>query len=428
MSAHQNTPAMPIIDESTGHVPAKAMLIALVVGIAGLVVRGFGFVSAGHGDAAGGHHGNPAFVSYLFGWLTILGAALGAMAFMMIPHMSGGAWGFMVRRIGEAAALTLLPIMLLGLPLILGASDIFPFADPAAANEPLVKHRASLIAPGPVLIRSVIFFAGWILIGSLLAILSRRHDKLGGASLRSTMRKLSVFGFIFYFVTMSLASFDWIASREVDWYSTTFGLTTCVGQAATGLCVMIITLAFLRNTSPLKQIMTEDRVHDLGNLLLTATVFWSYVAFTQYLVIWIGNPQEDMSWFIHRARWEYNPGWTVIGAMMMIFHFGVPFILLLFQGSKRKIHRLAMVAGLVLVMRVLDVLWMVIPSNPHDMAKATPLHWFDPFAVIGLGGIWVALFLFILNRRPLVPRAYNEEIVALQQNSHAQVHGELEHA
>jgi hypothetical protein len=361
--------------------------------------------------------------AYLFAWLCCLGVAGGAMCFVMIHHASGGAWGFMIRRIGEAAGMTLPVLTVLFLPIMLGGKWIFPWADhDMVHHSPLLKHREPFFMTEMVYVRSLGFLILWSFIAWRLRSLSVRHDRTGDPVLLKRAERLSVIGLILYFLTMSFAAVDWIASREIDFYSSTFGAMTVLGQACAGLCVLIIVLAILYKKPPIAEIFNENRLHDIGNLLLTSVVLWSYVSFAQYLVIWIGNTQEDNVWFYHRTR----SAWMVIGVMLMLLHFAVPFVMLLFQSVKRRPESLAVVAAGVLLMRVLDVLWMVAPSSHHPEHPES-IHWLDFVSPFALGGLWTASFLYFLARQPLNTRAYDVAMQAyVNPAHHGTAHGQSE--
>jgi hypothetical protein len=204
---------------------------------------------------------------------------------------------------------------------------------------------------------------------------------------------------------MSLAGFDWIASREIDWYSSTFGLALIVGQGVAGTAFLIVMLQLLRDAPRVNAAIAEkNRFHDLGNLLLTVVVLWAYISFAQLLVIWMGNMQDDITWFYHRT----HRGWKFVAVLLITVHFGLPFILLLFQGSKRNLRVLATIAGGLLVMRAIDVLWMVVPSNGGQTPRA--IHWLDPVGIVGVCGIWFAVFLTLLKRHPLIPLGFERAI------------------
>ena len=386
--------------------------------ITGLVVLGIGAVSTP----------DMFFRAYLFGWLCILGITMGAQGFMFIQHMTGGAWGYTVRRVAEAAGMTLPLIAVLGIPLIIGAPRLFPWANHEMLEHvALLKHREAFFNGPFILGRTIVFFALWIIIAWALRSMSLKHDKTGDPKLTARMEALSVIGMLVYFFTMSITAYDLICSREIEWYSSTFGAVTILGQACSGLCVMIIALSQLRRQPQVAALITPDRNHDLGNLLLASTVLWSYVSFAQYLIIWIGNTQEDVTWFYHRTKTV----WGIVGVIIMLCHFGFPFLILMWQRVKRDLSKLAPIALWVLVMRLLDVLWMVAPTNypapEHVDAKIAGMpNWLDPFALLGLGGLWAVVFIWILSRQPLVPRAYHTdyEVLLNQDHGHEKHHGE----
>jgi hypothetical protein len=337
---------------------------------------------------------------YLVGWLMCLGVALGSMAMLMMHHLTGGMWGAALRRPAEAAAMTIPLLGLASLPLMIGMKRVFPWADPVAVSaDALLQHRAPLYATPVVLIRWALYFAIWSGFAWRLRSLSLRHDRTGDDALLQTSRAVSAAGLVAYFITMSFAAIDWVGSREVDWYSSTFGLLFVVGQAAAGLAFLIIVLA---RSGPALQSQLRDptrAAHDLGNLLQTVVVLWAYIAFAQFLVIWIGNSQDDVVWFHHR-----NQGlWHVATISLIVLHFGTPFILLLFQRAKRDLGTLAAIAAGVLAMRFVDVLWMVVPSAHGPMAE--PLRWPDLAMPLGLGLIWLSAFAWILSRHPLATRS-----------------------
>ena len=338
--------------------------------------------------------------AYLTGWLVCLAAALGAMAWVMIHHLTGGRWGWLTRRPGEALAATLPAIAIAFLPIALGARHVFPWADAdAVAHSVLLRHRNIAFAPALTIGRAFVFLAIWCAIGWLLRRLSLAHDRDGDERSLARLATLSAAGLVAYFVTMSLASVDWIASREVDWYSSTFGVMTVLGQAATGMAALIVCVWMLRRSVGYREIQSDRATHDLGNLLQTSVVLWAYVSFMQYLVIWTGNSQEDNRWFVHRN----NGGWVFVGIAIIVLHFGLPFVMLLMQGIKRDLTKLAMVAVGVFAMRIVDTVWTIVPSG--ERAEANTLHWVDPFGIAGLVGLWAWWSMRQLESRPLVPRA-----------------------
>jgi hypothetical protein len=146
----------------------------------------------------------------------------------------------------------------------------------------------------------------------------------------------------------------------------------------------------------LSEVVTAAHFHDLGNLLLAFVMLWAYATFSQYLIIWSGNIAEEVPWYLHRGQ----GGWEWIGLSLIIFHFILPFVLLLSRNTKRRAQMLLKVAGAVLFMRLVDLFWLVAPSFPNSGLR---VHWMDVVAPIGLGGIWLALFVRQLKGHSLLP-------------------------
>ncbi|HEY1629321.1 MAG TPA: hypothetical protein VGF52_05650 [Tepidisphaeraceae bacterium] len=345
------------------------------------------------------------FRSYLVGWFFVLGIALGAMSIVMMHHLTGGAWGLLIRRFGEAAAGTLPLLLILFIPIALGLSYLYPWARPGeVASEAVLQHRRNVFNPGFTLLRVLIYFAIWMLFAWRLRRLSLLHERNGDPAILQRLASLSAAGLVVYFITMSLASMDWVASREIHWYSSVFGFIVVIGQALSGTVFMLIMLSRLGDDSPLREAAQPDILQDLGNLLLTLVILWAYMALSQMLVIWMGNEQEEITWYLHRSQGF----WLAIIVGLIVLHFFAPFLLLLIQGAKRNIKILGAIASGILVLRYLDVLWLIEPSSPTRIAHG--LHWMDFVAPIGIGGIWLWLFLLLLRRRSLIPLGEREEV------------------
>jgi hypothetical protein len=367
----------------------EAQWPALIVGIAALVVGGIMcFFDPFH-----------ALRGYLIGFLFCLAITFGSMSVLMLHHLTGGAWGWLVRRPAEAALATVPLLAILFIPLAIGARALFPWANPSAiASSAILRHRDPFFHPSATIIRAAIYFVIWIFWTWRLRVLSLRHDETLNIDVSKTAARYSAVGLVMYFATMFLAGFDWIASREVDWYSSTFGLQLVIGQAVAGVAFLIIMLALLRDSPDVdRAVSNANRPHDLGNLLLTCVILWAYVSFAQLLVIWMSDMQDDITWFYHRT----HRGWNVIAWLLILLHFGLPFVMLLFQKQKRHLGLLAQIAAVVLFMRLVHVEWMVVPSTLHDLPRV--IHWLDLVVPFGVIGIWFSLFLAVLKRRPLIP-------------------------
>ena len=185
-------------------------------------------------------------------------------------------------------------------------------------------------------------------------------------------------------------------SLEPRWYSTIYGLLFMVGQALAAMAFSVTVLIWLSESEPLSEIVKPSHLQDLGSFLLTFVMLWAYLEFSQYLIMWGGNLSEEIPWYLRR----FQGGWRVVGLFLVVFHFAVPFLVLLSRGVKRRAKTIGMVALAILAVRVVDLFWLVRPEFPH---AGLDLHWLDFTLPIGIGGVWLGVFARQLKTRPLLP-------------------------
>jgi len=355
-------------------------LVGLVAGIIGWIITPRDF-----------------FVAYFFGEFFFLGLSLGSLGLLMIHHLTGGYWGYGVRRFLEAAVGNLPLLALLFVPIFFGLSELYPWRHPdiVAAHDLLEKKLGYLNVPG-FITRTVVVFAIWIVIARLLLKWSAEQDVTVSVEPTRKMRTLSGPGLVIYPMTMTFAAVDWIMSMEAEWYSTMFPIIICIGQILGALSLMILLFAWAANSSPLGTLAGEDNFHKIGNLLLAFTMLWAYVAFGQLLVTWSGNLPPEISWYLHRIA----GGWRWVACFIACFQFFLPFFLLLMRPVKKKRHVLAMIAGCVFLSHVVTIWWTIAPSV-HT--KGFYVDWLTLAAFVGIGGLWWGAFLWNLGKRRLVP-------------------------
>ena len=293
--------------------------------------------------------------SYLFGWLVFLGLALGGMANLMLLNLTGGRWGEAVRPAFRACARVVPLAGLFGLPLLTGMRELYP-----------IDERAWFGA-GFFAARTVGYFVVW----SALALLVLRRPSIG----------VSAVGLIVYGFTMSIAAVDWIAALVPTWYSTGFGLVVGTGQMLGAMALAVAYLGLRSGSVPEPKDQPKEVFHDLGNLLLMFVLTWAYLAFMQFLIIWVGNLPREIEWYVPRLQ----TGWVALAIVLAAFHFFAPLAILLFRSVKRAPLLLGSVAAALLVLHVVDVYWLVAPSiRPHGFSIA----WGDPVALIAAAGLW----------------------------------------
>ena len=337
------------------------------------------------------------FRSYLVGYMFWLGIALGSMALCMVHHMSGGAWGLVIRRIFEASSRTLPVLALLFIPIALGMHDLYPWthADHVQHNE-VLQHQSLYLNIPFFLARAMFYFAVWIVLARQLNRWSLEQDL--GDVVRSTrrMQLLSGGGLVLYGLTITFASVDWVMSLNPHWYSTIFGFIFMGSQGLAALAFTIAVAVMLSRSEPMAHVYRADHFHDLGKLLLAFVMLWAYFNFSQYLIIYSGNLVEEIPYYVARTR----GGWGIVALILVVFHFALPFALLLSRDLKRSGSRLMAVALGILVIRVVDLFFLVAPEFE---TQGFSIHWLDIAAPIGLGGLWLWLFLTQLRQRPLLP-------------------------
>ena len=360
---------------------------ALIAGAIFLIV----FVAGAFFDRRQFYH------AYLIGYIFWTGVAVGSLALLMLQHLTGGGWGLVIRRVLEAATRTLPLMALLFVPIILGAGHIYAWTDQAEmAKSEALSEKAKYLNLGFFTLRAVIFFAIWLLLAFFLNKWSREQDRTGDRRFTRKMQALSGAGLVLFVFTVTFASIDWLMSLDPEWSSTIFGLLFVAAWSLSALAFAVASLAWLTKREPMAHVVASLHFHDLGKLLLALVMLWAYFAYSQYLIIWSGNLPEEIRWYLPRTR----GAWGAIALAVVILHFALPFLFLLSRRLKRNPNKLVLVAVLILVMRYVDLLWVVAPNFPH---QGFYLSWMDLVAPIGFGGIWLAAFLWQLGKRALVP-------------------------
>jgi len=338
------------------------------------------------------------FISYLSGYLFWLGVVLGCFGFLMIHHLTGGGWGFPVRRFFEAAIMTLPLMMLLFLPVCFGLHHLYLWTDPhAVAADPVMRHRSGYMNAPAFFIRAAVFFVPWSGVAFVMNKWSFQQDATTGAEPTRKLRTLSGPGIVLYPLTATFVFVDWILSLEPDWLSTMFLVLIVVGQMLTGLAFVIMLLAWLGNLEPFPTIVTPATFHQLGMLLLAFVMLWTYMAFGELLIIYSGNQPHEIAWYLHRIA----GGWKGVVWFLFLFHFIIPFFLLLSRELKSNVPVLAGIAGTVFLAHMVDTWWLIAPSFYRT---GIHFHWLDIAAPVGVGGIWIATFAMRLKNRPLLVR------------------------
>jgi hypothetical protein len=343
------------------------------------------------------------FHAYLMAYVFWTGVSVGSLAIMMLHHLSGGGWGLVIRRILEAATRVLPLMFILFIPLIFGMKTLYEWARPEdVARSVLLQHKQPYLNVPFFIGRFVFYFVVWGLLMFFLNKWSLEQDRTADPNLRKTMQGISGPGIVLFGLTVTFAATDWIMSLEPEWFSTIFGLLIMVGWGLSAFAFVIIAASRLASRPPLEGVIAPMHFHDLGKLLLAFVMIWAYFGFSQFLLIWYGNLPEEIPWYLRRMR----GGWGYVGLFLVLFHFAVPFFLLLSRNLKRHARTLSVIAGLLIVMRLVDLFWMIAPiAEVHEggVLGLVMNYWMYLLAPIGIGGLWIAYFAYQLRQRALLP-------------------------
>jgi hypothetical protein len=358
----------------------------------GVAVVGLGLLALGYSTSH-----EHFFRAYLIAFVFWTGVALGSLAWSMIHHLSGGAWGVVTRRVFEASSRTVPFMALLFLPIAFGMQELYIWARPeVVAADKILQFKAPYLNVSFFFVRAAVYFVIWTILAYTLSAWSLQQDRGYDEKRAVRMARLSGGGLVIYALTIFFMSIDWMMSVDPYWYSTIYGILFMGGQGLSAMAFTIAVVVLLARTAPMAKIIGPNHLHDMGKLLLAFVMLWAYFQFSQFLIIWSGNLPEEIPWYLIRMKGAW--GW--VSVLLIVGHFALPYLLLLNRDLKRTGGTVATIAALIIVMRFVDLFWLLGPEHGKELLS---VHWLDFVAPIAVGGIWVALFLWQLGTRSLIP-------------------------
>jgi len=354
-------------------------LVALVISLIGLFRDPFHF-----------------WQSYLFAYIFWSGLALGCLGILIMHNVVGGNWGVAIRRFVESGTQTLPLVAIFVLPLFFALHTLYTWTHPdVRAQDFAVGHKAVYMNVPFFIGRTVLYFLIWLFFGYRLLAMANEHDRTGDPALFKRIKGLSAPALLIFVLSTTYAFIDWIMSLEPDWYSTIYAWMFTMGEVLLTFAFVVALLVLLSKREPFASFLTRQHYHDLGNLMLAFTMLWAYMSLSQFLIIWAENLPDEIPWYVRR----FSGGWGYIAFTIAIFHFCVPFFLLLMRFMKKNPGALRALAIWMIAMRILDVFWIV---EPAFRQRGLEVYWTDLVALIGLGGVWLAYFIRNLKARPLL--------------------------
>jgi hypothetical protein len=370
--------------ESVGRLQQRA----LIAGVIGVVLCIFGFVKSPE----------SLLHSYLPAFMFILGLSLGSLGLLMLQHLTGGMWGIVIRRPLESATRALPLVFVLFAPIFFGIRHLYGawLNAPATGDGRLSDFQQHYLTAEWFHIRALLYFAVWLLLMWIFNAWSRKQDEdRDNRALRRRLKMLAGPGMILYVFAMSFAAIDWVMSLSPHWASSIYGFLYVAGQLISSMSLMICVVVLLARTPVFAGLLKPRYLHDLGKLLLAFVMLWAYFSFSQLLIIWSGNAPEEISFYRSRLYGE----WGYVSVLLLVFHFFVPFFLLLSRDLKRNPSLLPRVALWMIFMRFVDIFWL---TRPEFTPSAVPSLW-DLAAALGLIGLWFFVFAWQLQKMPLLP-------------------------
>ena len=397
--------ATPHLDLAPPGIVGKISQRSLVIGI------GFTVISV----ALAFFRPEEFYRAYLLGFMCWLGLALGSMAILMIRHLTGGGWGTVIRRILGAAMRTLPLLAALFIPIALGTHRVYIWAQPLSniedkhLREHLEQITQSYLTVKGFIIRAIFYLAVWNLLSFLLSKWSKQTDSPNAPNNSRRFKAVSGPGLILYAFTIAFAAIDWLMSLDPSWISTIFGLIILIGEMLSAMCFAVVVERILYNYKPMSDLLRPDFVHDHGKWILTFIMVWAYFSFSQWLIIWAGNLPSEITFYLKRL----SGGWGSIALILVLGHFAIPFAMLLSRPFKRDIRKLVWLAVWLMLMRYLDLFWIIEP-NFSRMLNVTAA---DIVVPVAIGGIWLWYFFRNLAALPLVP-AYDQDAHEVLEPAH----------
>jgi hypothetical protein len=373
-------------------------LVCLVVGAAGILIvllAGF-LVSTRHAIAA-----------YQIGVMSALAMALGGMFFVMAFHLTAAGWSATIRRqfenvmrVAPIAAVLFLPVLLIE---ITSGGQLFVWLDTdLRRTDSLLIHKAPYLNQVFFVLRAIGYFFVWLLVSWLLWGYSKEQDATGDKWLTNRMARTSTWGMLLFALATAFASFDWMMSLDYRFFSTIWGVYYFAGAAYACLGLVVFILAMARRAGKLNGLVTDEHFHDLAKLMFAFTVFWAYIAFSQYFLIWYANIPEETAFMLARK----SGGWEHYSTFLVFGHFLLPFFILLWRFVRRSMMLLAAIGVWMMFMHVIDIAWIVRPFvyGPAEFADKINFGriWIDIAGVVGVLGIFFGLVIRNVFSGPLV--------------------------
>lgn len=337
------------------------------------------------------------FFSYLTSFTYFTSIALASLILVMIHHITKSSWGTVIRRIPESFISNIWIWAIFMLPILFGMTSLYKWTSPDyVMGDPIMEGKIPYLNSSFFVIRQFLYFAIWGFLGYKLHKVSVKMDETNDWGLTKLLQKVSAPGILLFALTIAFASYDWLMSLDAHWFSTMFGVYFFAMSFQALFPVIILFVFWLHNKGLLQNTVKQAHLYDLGAWFFGFTVFYAYIAFSQFLLIYYANIPEETLWFYHRMEGS----WSIVTFMLLFGRFLIPFVLLLNRDTKHNRKLLMFASILVLFMHIIELHWIVMPIIDYH---GFSISWLDFTTFIGLGGIFFGLFFRTFTNNNMVP-------------------------
>ena len=333
--------------------------------------------------------------SWLFAFCFFFTITAGSLFWILLHYAVDAEWSVVVRRILETMANSFSYIWIFFIPILVGAPKIYEWMNVPVGASPALDGKRALLEPHFWAARAVVYFSFFFTVTYLMRWFSTRQDHTGDPGWSTKARGLSFASIPFFGVFLTFAGIDWLMSIEYHWYSTMWGVYIFAGSAWSSMATLILITNYLTSHGYLQGVVSRQHFHIMGKLLLAFTVFWAYIAFSQFFLYWYANIPEETEYFLVRN----TESWNILSILFLVVgHFFVTFVLLCPRAAKTNPVRLSWIAVWVLCMHLADMYILVMPFFHR---KGFAPHILDLASLVAIGAPLIFMFVRALGRFPL---------------------------
>lgn len=340
--------------------------------------------------------------SFHTSYIYFLSMALGCLFFVLVQFATRAGWSVVVRRLAENYAATLPIFAVLFVPMLFGFHSLFHhWTSQEAKEDPIIQAKSAFLNESFFTVRGLVYVAIWSILGLYYYVNSVRQDTSGDKNITFKLQKSSYPSIALFALSVSFCAFDWIMSLNPHFATTMFGVYYFAGSIMIAYAVLLLTALSARGGSKLSNFISIEHIHDLGKLLFGFNVFWTYIAFSQYFLIWYGNIPEETEFYAMRSLGEHGAHWLPLGIALMVGHFVVPFFFLMSRHIKRRPVLVGAAAAWMLVIHYIDIHWLI---RPNWQSELNYFGLFDVLTLVGIGGVFFGTATLLMTRQSLLPQ------------------------